>query len=105
LGVQAELDARVILVGRREFLADVLSQDARWAKLTEIVTLTPPGLSEVWVADGNLLVRLLLRDDIRTQSAPALESLGKLGVHCVVLTGDRQATALGDPMLSLSFLH
>jgi Cd2+/Zn2+-exporting ATPase len=93
LGIQAELDARKIFVGRREWLADVLSEDARWAKLTESVTLTPPGLSEVWVADGDLLGRVLLRDDIRPQSAQMLESLGELGVHCVVLTGDREASA------------
>jgi Cd2+/Zn2+-exporting ATPase len=93
LGIQAELEARKIFVGRREWLADVLSQDARWAKLTQSVTLTQPGLSEVWVADGDLLGPVLLRDDIRPQSAEMLESLRNLGVHCVVLTGDRQASA------------
>ena len=36
---------------------------------------------------------MLLRDDIRPQSAPVLDSLGNMGVHCVVLTGDRQASA------------
>jgi Zn2+/Cd2+-exporting ATPase len=35
----------------------------------------------------------LLRDDIRPQSGPVLATLQKLGVHCVVLTGDRPASA------------
>jgi Cd2+/Zn2+-exporting ATPase len=93
LGIQAEVGERKIFLGRREWLADVLSHDPRWAALTERVTIAQPGLSEVWVADGDLLGRVLLRDDIRPQSAPVLESLRNLGVHCVVLTGDRQASA------------
>jgi Zn2+/Cd2+-exporting ATPase len=93
LGIRAELGARKVFLGRREWLADVLSQGARWATLAERVTLAQPGLSEVWVADGDLLGRLLLRDDIRPQSAAVLETLRHLGVHCVVLTGDRAASA------------
>jgi Cd2+/Zn2+-exporting ATPase len=93
LGIQAELGTRKIFLGRREWLADVLSQDSRWAALTENVSIVQPGLSEVWVGDGDLLGRVLLRDDIRSQSGPVLESLRKLGLHCVVLTGDRPASA------------
>ncbi|MEI7728971.1 MAG: heavy metal translocating P-type ATPase [Verrucomicrobiota bacterium] len=93
LGIQADLGPRKIFLGRREWLAEVLKQDSRWAVLTESVTTAQPGLSEVWVGDGDLLGRLLLRDDIRPQSGPVLETLRKLGVHCVVLTGDRPASA------------
>ena len=93
LGIRAELGARRIFLGRREWLADVLPQDSRWAALTESVTAAQPGLSEAWVGDGDVLGRLLLRDDIRPQAGPVLETLRKLGVHCVVLTGDRPASA------------
>ena len=93
LGIQVELGSRKIFLGRREWLADVLQQDSRWAELTASVTTAQPGLSEVWVGDGDMLGRLLLRDDIRPQSGPVLETLRKLGVHCVVLTGDRPASA------------
>ena len=94
LGIQAELGPRRLFLGRREWLADILPQDSRWTALTESVSIAQPGLSEVWVGDGDLLGRLLLRDDIRPQSGPVLEELGRLGVHCVVLTGDRPAAAL-----------
>jgi Cd2+/Zn2+-exporting ATPase len=94
LGIQAELGPRKLFLGRREWLADILPQDPRWTALTESVSIAQPGLSEVWVGDGDLLGRLLLRDDIRPQSGPVLEELGRLGVHCVVLTGDRPAAAL-----------
>ena len=93
LGIQADLGKRRIFLGRREWLAEVLPQDSRWTALTESVTTAQPGLSEVWVGDGDLLGRLLLRDDIRPQSGPVLATLRKLGVHCVVLTGDRPASA------------
>ena len=94
LGIQVNLGDRKIFLGRREWLADVLPKDSRWAELTEGITIAQPGLSEVWIGDGDLIGRLLLRDDIRPQSGPVLETLGKLGVHCVVLTGDRPAAAL-----------
>jgi Cd2+/Zn2+-exporting ATPase len=94
LGIRADLGTRKIFLGRREWLAEVLPQDARWTALTASVTTAQPGLSEVWVGDGDLLGRLLLRDDIRPQSGPVLATLQKLGVHCVVLTGDRPASAL-----------
>lgn len=93
LGIRAELGARKIFLGRREWLAEVLPHDARWSELTASVTTTQPGLSEVWIGDGDLLGRLLLRDDVRPQSGPVLATLQKLGVHCVVLTGDRPASA------------
>ena len=93
LGIRADLRDRRIFLGRREWLAEVLPKDARWSALTASVTGAQPGLSEVWIGDGNLLGRLLLRDDIRPQSGPVLATLQKLGVHCVVLTGDRPASA------------
>ena len=50
-------------------------------------------MSEVWVAHGDLLGRVILRDDIRPQSAAVVEALRGEGLRTVVLTGDRQATA------------
>jgi Zn2+/Cd2+-exporting ATPase len=93
LGIQVNLGDRKIFLGRREWLADVLPKNSRWSELTEGITIAQPGLSEVWIGDGDLIGRLLLRDDIRPQSGPVLETLGRLGVHCVVLTGDRPASA------------
>jgi Cd2+/Zn2+-exporting ATPase len=93
LGIRADLGDRRIFLGRREWLGDVLPQDSRWTALTASVIATQPGLSEVWIGDGDLLGRLLLRDDIRPQSGPVLDTLQELGVHCVVLTGDRPASA------------
>ncbi|MGB7746749.1 MAG: heavy metal translocating P-type ATPase, partial [Verrucomicrobiia bacterium] len=51
------------------------------------------GFSEVWIEAGGLLGRVILRDDIRPQSAKVVEALRSEGLRTVVLTGDRQATA------------
>jgi Cd2+/Zn2+-exporting ATPase len=52
-----------------------------------------PGASEVWIAAGGLLGRVILRDDIRPQSADVVAQLRARGLHILVLTGDRQAAA------------
>ncbi len=47
--------------------------------------------SEVWIAHGDLLGRVILRDDIRPQSAQVIDELRDEGLRSVVLTGDNQA--------------
>jgi len=51
------------------------------------------GFSEVWVEAGDLLGRVILRDDIRPRSASVVKDLREEGLRCVVLTGDRRAAA------------
>jgi Cd2+/Zn2+-exporting ATPase len=51
-----------------------------------------PGVSEVWVARGDLLGRLLLRDDIRPRSRDVVARLRAGGLRSVALTGDRRST-------------
>jgi len=51
------------------------------------------GLSEIWLAAGDLLGRIVLRDDIRPQAGTVLEELRQEGLQSIVLTGDRKATA------------
>jgi Cd2+/Zn2+-exporting ATPase len=52
-----------------------------------------PGVSEIWVAEGDLLGRILLRDDIRPQARTVIEELRHEGLHSIVLTGDHRAAA------------
>ncbi len=54
---------------------------------------TEAAFSEIWLALGDLLGRVILRDDIRPQAASVVEELRREGLRTVVLTGDRQATA------------
>jgi Cd2+/Zn2+-exporting ATPase len=87
-GLRAQLDGREVYLGRR----DPLERGAHAAALAA-VPHTEPGISEVWVHAGDLLGRLLLRDDIRSQSRTVLEEMRAAGLQSVVLTGDRKAAA------------
>ncbi len=51
------------------------------------------GFSEVWIEAGDLLGRVILRDDIRPQAATVIDELRDEGLRTVVLTGDRKAAA------------
>lgn len=87
-GVQGQVgDARCVL-GRRELIEQ--GPLGAWAKS---LPLPPPEFAEVWLVSEDLLGRVLLRDQIRTQSAPVLAALAAAGIHTVMLTGDRRETA------------
>jgi Cd2+/Zn2+-exporting ATPase len=87
-GLEARHDGRVCRLGRREWISPGVN--------TRAIETTPAagaGFCEVWVTDGDLLGRILLRDDIRIEAGPLLRDLGRAGLHIVVLTGDRKDAA------------
>jgi Cd2+/Zn2+-exporting ATPase len=51
------------------------------------------GVSEIWISSGDLLGRILLRDDIRPQAGSVVEELRREHLRTVVLTGDRKQAA------------
>jgi Cd2+/Zn2+-exporting ATPase len=65
----------------------------RNAEIFARVPATDAGFSEVWIEAGDLLGRVILRDDIRPQSASVVQELRDEGLKTVVLTGDRRAAA------------
>ena len=88
LGLQARRDGTLCRLGRREWVA----AEAAPETLAEM----PPsaaGFSEIWLREGALLGRIILRDDIRPQSRQVVDELRGEGLRSVVLTGDRHATA------------
>jgi Cd2+/Zn2+-exporting ATPase len=87
-GLRAKRNGIECLLGRRAWLA----QGER-AKLISPVSSTEAGFSEIWLAEGDLLGRIILRDDIRPQAASVIDELRQQGLRSVVLTGDRVATA------------
>jgi Zn2+/Cd2+-exporting ATPase len=112
-GLRAKRDGVECLLGRRDWIAaerrtpirrdEVGAQASACSGGTRKPELQPAdsgigvpteaGFSEVWLAEGDLLGRVILRDDIRPQAAPVVEALRKEGLRTVVLTGDRKATA------------
>jgi Cd2+/Zn2+-exporting ATPase len=87
-GVQGEVNQTRCILGRRELIEQ--GPLAEWARS---LPAPPPEFSEVWLVSENLIGRLLLKDQIRKQSAPVLAALKAAGLHTVMLTGDRRETA------------
>jgi Zn2+/Cd2+-exporting ATPase len=87
-GLRARRNGSSCILGRREWLAQ-----GPHAQVIAQVPSTDAGFSEIWLAEGDLLGRLILRDDIRPQARQVLEELRDEGLRTVVLTGDRRATA------------
>jgi Cd2+/Zn2+-exporting ATPase len=88
LGLKAEHNGQVVLLGRREWL-----NEGRIAKILAEVPPMEAGFSEVWLVKDDLVGRILLRDDIRPQAKRVVEELRRAGLQTVVLTGDRKAAA------------
>ncbi|HSY10016.1 MAG TPA: heavy metal translocating P-type ATPase [Candidatus Dormibacteraeota bacterium] len=87
-GLRARRNGNECLLGRREWLAQ-----AGHAKIISQVPATDAGFSEVWISHGDLLGRVVMRDDIRPQAASVIGELRHEGLRSVILTGDRAATA------------
>ena len=87
-GLRAKHNGKMCQLGGRGWIAQ-----GRHADTIARVTATEAGFSEVWIEENELLGRVILRDDIRPQSATVVEALRNEGLRTVVLTGDRQATA------------
>ncbi|HZL80269.1 MAG TPA: heavy metal translocating P-type ATPase [Candidatus Limnocylindrales bacterium] len=99
-GLRAKRDGREIFLGKRGWVIDSSRSGRESAQLkidqNRLTSAATPagieaGTSEVWVAEGDLLGRIILRDDIRPQAAQVIDELRREGLRSVVLTGDNQA--------------
>lgn len=75
-------------LGRREWIAAAPTQRKDLPRALEAA-----GLSEIWLSCGELLGRIVLRDDIRPQAKFVVDELKVGGLRTLVLTGDRHAAA------------
>jgi Cd2+/Zn2+-exporting ATPase len=87
-GLRAVWSGENVRLGRRTF---VLEGPATAA--IDAAPVSAFGVSEVWLAHGDLTGRILLRDDLRPESRDLIQQLHSRGLRSVVLTGDRQSAA------------
>ncbi len=85
-GLRARHGTKECLLGRHEWLAHT-------GKAPVGMSATEAGFSEVWLAESDLIGRIVLRDDIRPQARGVIEELRREGLRTVVLTGDRHVAA------------
>ncbi|HLX96963.1 MAG TPA: heavy metal translocating P-type ATPase [Verrucomicrobiae bacterium] len=87
-GLRANRGGNICSLGGRDWIVE-----GRHAEAMTQAPATDAGFSEVWVEENDLLGRVILRDDIRPQSAAVIQELRDEGLRTVVLTGDRRAAA------------
>ena len=87
-GVQGRRGKTLCVLGRRELMESGPLAD--WVKQ---VPEPEQHFVENWVLKGDLIARILLKDQIRTESQPILQRLRRLGIRTVMLTGDRRSAA------------
>jgi Cd2+/Zn2+-exporting ATPase len=103
-GLRARRGEAICLLGRRDWVAEHTDaaiwnptsgrlESIRTGAGKEAAVQVAPGISEIWIAEGDLLGRILLRDDIRPQARWVVEELRGEGLKTVVLTGDRKSAA------------
>ena len=105
-GLLARREGAECRLGKREWVMERQSADGTHQKAGVLPSLLAgespastgqwpvlPGVSEIWIAEGALLGRIVLRDDIRPQSRGVVDELRAEGLRSVVLTGDRKAAA------------
>lgn len=93
LGVVAEVEGTEVKLGRAT-LFDPIEEPLPGAFADHVNEMRSRGLTAVLMRYGNQWAALGLRDTVRTDAAPALDSLRKLGIdRIVMLTGDDPVTA------------
>jgi Cd2+/Zn2+-exporting ATPase len=98
-GLRAKRGGDTSLLGRRDWIAEQTGAaiwtpgSSRMQPISAAAPQTDNGISEIWIAERDLLGRILLRDDIRPQSRQVINELRDEGLKTVVLTGDRKSAA------------
>jgi Cu2+-exporting ATPase len=92
-GARAVVDGRAIAVGGPRLLAELgAAVPAEIAAETRAWAAEGRSVLHV-VADGRVLGALAVEDEIRPESAEAVEALHRLGLRVAMITGDSQAVA------------
>jgi Cd2+/Zn2+-exporting ATPase len=87
-GLRAKWMGKDVWLGKREWIANFNRQAALLQAAEK-----DSSVSEIWVSTGDLLGRILLRDDIRPQARHVVDELRREHLRTVVLTGDRKSAA------------
>ena len=90
-GVKAVCNGNLIFVGNQA----LMRRENIFTEVPETVEkLIPSGSTPVFVAvDGKLTGSILLADEVRPESAEAVQNFQELGLEVVMLTGDQESSA------------
>ncbi|MHB1001826.1 MAG: heavy metal translocating P-type ATPase [Armatimonadota bacterium] len=93
-GIEASVDGRSVLVGNRRLMTERLGEGSFDELVTRSEALAADGKTPVYIAvDGVPAGLIAIADTLKQHSAEAVESLHKLGLQVVMITGDNRRTA------------
>jgi Zn2+/Cd2+-exporting ATPase len=98
-GLRAKWNGQEVCLGKRDWIFSLSQRERDGVRENHSGENRVPfqeqdsGVSEIWVSGGDLLGRILLRDDIRPQAGQMVEELHREHLRTVVLTGDRKSAA------------
>jgi Cd2+/Zn2+-exporting ATPase len=98
-GLRAKWNVRDVYLGKRDWVFTLSQRERGWVRENHSNQNPVPvhdkdsGVSEIWISGGDLLGRILLRDDIRPQASEVVDALRRENLQTVVLTGDRKSAA------------
>jgi Zn2+/Cd2+-exporting ATPase len=84
-GLRGRIQGEDVYLGKKEWVRSANGSDHQCDLPRH------PGLSEVWISSGELLGRVILRDEIRPEAKKLIDDLRSRGLTTIVLTGDRQS--------------
>ena len=87
-GIQGKDGEALCVLGRRELL-----EHGPLAEWIQSVPEPAAEFTENWIFKDDLIARILLKDQIRTESADILSALRSMRIRTVMLTGDRRGAA------------
>jgi Cd2+/Zn2+-exporting ATPase len=92
-GLRAKWNGKDVYLGKRDWVARERARFGGDGAAIPAPTEKDSGVSEIWISGGDLLGRILLRDDIRPQARAVIDELRRENLRTVVLTGDRKSAA------------
>ncbi len=92
-GVRAAVDGRIVLIGKADFL-DTQNVSGVVEARDRAVSFQEKGHTAILVAvDGKVAAVLAISDPIKASTSAALETLHRIGMKVIMLTGDAEPTA------------
>ena len=92
LGVRAQVGARRVLVGSRDFLAGEGADPARWLERADALRVQAKTVV-FFAVDGVAAGLAAVADPVKESTPEAIAALKQLGIRIVMLTGDSKRTA------------
>jgi Cu+-exporting ATPase len=91
-GVRGEVDGRLVLVGNRRFIAENGGEFSAFE--SKLALLEGEGKTTMIVmVDGGVVGLLAVADTVKPSAKPLVDTLKKMGVRVIMLTGDNERTA------------